>query len=149
MEHGVAGYSLLDHTADMGIVATGDDLPAAFANAAQGMFAWMVDLDTVEEREVQTVEATGRDVEALLVDFLNELLFLFDTRGLLFKRLQVQELVSSGDEAGSYRLVAVGFGEGLAPQRHELRGSIKSATYHMLQVQEGPTESRVQVILDT
>ena len=145
----MAGYRLLDHTADMGIVATGDDLPAAFANAAQGMFAWMVDLDAVEEREEQTMEATGRDVEALLVAFLNELLFLFDTGGLLFKRLQVRELVSSGDEAGWHRLVAVGFGERLDSQRHQLRGSIKAATYHMIQVQEGPTESRVQVILDT
>ena len=145
----MAGYSLLDHTADMGIEATGDDLPSAFANAAQGMFAWMVDLDTVEEREQQTVEATGRDVEALLVAFLNELLFLFETRGLLFKRLQVREMVSSDDQAEPHRLVAVGFGERLDPQRHELRGSIKSATYHMLKVREGPTESRVQVILDT
>ena len=145
----MAGYSLLDHTADMGIVATGDDLPAAFANAAQGMFAWMVDLDTVEEREEEPIEATGRDAEALLVAFLNELLFLFDTRGLLFKRVEVRELASFGDEAGPHRLVAVGFGERLDPRRHQLRGSIKSATYHMLQVQEGPTECRVQVILDT
>ena len=143
------GYTLLDHTADMGIVATGDDLPTAFANAAQGMFAWMVDLDGVEEREERTVEATGRDAEALLVAFLNELLFVFETRGLLFKRVQVRELVSPGEKAGLYRLVAVGFGDRLDPQRHQLQGSIKSATYHMLQVHEGPTECRVQVILDT
>ena len=145
----MAVYNLLDHTADMGIAATGDDLPAAFANAAQGMFAWMVDLDAVEEREERSVEATGRDVEALLVDFLNELLFLFETRGLLFKRVQVQEMVSPEEKAGPHRLVAVGFGERVDPRRHQLRGSIKSATYHMLQVQKGPTECRVQVILDT
>ena len=145
----MAGYSLLDHTADMGIVATGDHLPAAFANAAQGMFAWMVDLNAVEEREERAIEASGRDLEALLVDFLNELLFLFETRGLLFKRVQVRELVSPEAEADPYRLTAVGFGERLDPQRHHLQGSIKSATYHMLQIQEGPTECRVQVILDT
>ena len=145
----MAGYTLLDHTADMGIAATGDDLPAAFANAAQGMFAWMIDLDAVEEREEQTVEATGRDVEALLVDFLNELLFLFETRGLLFKRLEVRDLVAPGEKADPHRLVAVGFGERLDPRRHQLRGSIKSATYHMLQVREGPAESSVRVILDT
>ena len=145
----MAGYSLLDHTADMGIVATGDDLPTAFASAAEGMFAWMVDLDSVEEREERSVEATGRDVEALLVDFLNELLFLFETHGFLFKRIEVRELGSSEEEAGWHRLTAVVFGERLDPQRHQLRGSIKSATYHMLQVQQGTTESRVQVILDT
>ena len=145
----MAGYTLLDHTADMGIAATGDDLPAAFANAARGMFAWMVDLDSIEEREEQTVKATGRDVEALLVDFLNELLFLFETRGCLLKRIEVRELGASEEKAGPHRLVAVGYGELLDPQRHQLRGSIKSATYHMLQVQEGPAECRVQVILDT
>ena len=145
----MAGYTLLDHTADMGIVATGDDLPTAFANAAQGMFAWMVDLDTVEEREERTVEATGRDAEALLVDFLNELLFLFETRGLLFKRLQVGEPISPKEKDGLHRLTAAGFGERLDPRRHQMRGSIKSATYHMLQVEKGPAECRVQVILDT
>ena len=145
----MAGYTLLDHTADMGIAATGDDMPAAFANAALGMFAWMVDLDSVEEREEGTIEATGRDVGALLVDFLNELLFLFETRGLLFKRVQVREVISPKEGVGPHRLTAVGFGERLDPQRHQLRGSIKSATYHMLQVQEGPAECRVQVILDT
>ena len=144
----MAGYRLLDHTADMGIEATGDDLPAAFASAAQGMFAWMVDLDAVEEREECGVEATGRDLEALLVAFLNELLFLFETSGLLFRRLEVRELDSSGYGASPLRLVAVGFGERLDPKRHQLQGSIKAATYHMLQVQEGPTECRVQVILD-
>lgn len=145
----MAGYCLMDHTADMGIVAIGDDLSAAFENAAQGMFAWMVDLNAVEEREERTVEATGRDIEALLVDFLNELLFLFDTRRLLFKRIQVLEMVSTGTRAGPYRLTAMAFGERVDPQRHQLRGSIKSATYHMLRVEEGPTECRVQVILDT
>lgn len=145
----MAGYTLLDHTADMGIAATGDDLAGAFASAAEGMFAWMVDLATVEDREEHTVEATGRDVEALLVDFLNELLFLFETRGFLFKRVEVRELVASEEEAGPHRLTAVGFGERLDSQRHQLRGSIKSATYHMLQVEKGPGEYRVQVILDT
>lgn len=145
----MAGYRLLDHTADMGIAATGDDLPAAFANAAQGMFAWMVDLDAVEEREQHTVEATGRDAEALLVAFLNELLFLFETRGVLFKRLRVEEMSAPAGGAGPRRIVAVGFGERLDPRRHELRGSIKSATYHLLHVREGPTECSVQVILDT
>ena len=145
----MAGYTLLDHTADMGIAATGDDLATAFANAAHGMFAWIVDLDTVEEREEQSIGATGRDLEALLVDLLNELLFLFETRGLLFKRIEIREMVSPEEKAGSHRLVAVGFGERLDPQRHQLRGSIKSATYHMIEVEEGPVECRVQVILDT
>ena len=145
----MAGYTLLDHTADMGIEATGDDLAAAFANAARGMFAWMVDLDSIVEQEERPIEATGRDVEALLVDFLNELLFLFETRGCLFKRFEVRELGPSASDAGTHRLLAMGFGEHLDPRRHQLRGSIKSATYHMLQVQEGPAEYRVQVILDT
>ena len=149
---GVGGFEFLDHTADMGIAATGADLPEAFANAAQGMFAWIADLEAVAEREERRVEVQGRDLDSLLVEFLNELNFTFETQRFLFRRLQVLSLApdppSVNGPATGYRLVARGYGEPLDPERHQVRSQVKAATYHSLKIEQGPGECRVQVILD-
>jgi SHS2 domain-containing protein len=145
----VGGYRFLDHTADVGIQATGADLKEAFSNAAQGMFAWMADLEAVQERQQRQVTAEASDVEGLLAAFLNELNYIFETQRLLFKRVQVLELSPSGPAAESrWRLVACGYGEPVDPARHGLRASVKAATYHMLQVERQDGLCRVQVILD-
>ena len=164
----MGGFSFLDHTADVGIQATGADLKEAFANAAQGMMAWMTDLDRIEERDSRRVQAEAWDVEGLLVAFLNELNFIFETERFLFKRLEVLEIrpepvegpagVPPGESAPgpspgmaadeTHRLVALGHGEPFDPQRHEVHSQVKAATYHRLQVVAWDGGCRVQVILD-
>ena len=172
----MGGFSFLDHTADVGIQATGADLKEAFANAAQGMMAWMTDLDRIEERDSRRVQAEAGDVEGLLVAFLNELNFIFETERFLFKRLEVLEIrpepveglrpelaegpagVPPGEWAPgpspgmaaeeTHRLVALGHGEPFDPQRHEVHSQVKAATYHRLQVVAWDGGCRVQVILD-
>ncbi|MFN3974819.1 MAG: archease [Dehalococcoidia bacterium] len=137
----MGGFTFLEHTADVGIVAEGRDLQEAFAWAAMGMFAFIADLSTVEERESQEVEVTAPDREALLVAFLNELNFLFEARGFLFKRIEVVALTDT-------RMRAIGWGETLDRSRHRIQCLVKSATYHALSIQPQDGGWRVQVILD-
>ncbi|MEK7681914.1 MAG: archease, partial [Chloroflexota bacterium] len=85
-------FDILEHTGEAGIVAHGATLAEAFANAAQGLTATMTDLDAVRERETREVAAEAPDREALLVEFLNELVFLFDTQGFLARRAEVLEM---------------------------------------------------------
>jgi len=49
-------FRLIEHTADIGLIAHGDSLPEAFANAAYGMFSIITDLDDVGEIESRRVE---------------------------------------------------------------------------------------------
>ena len=133
-------FRFLDHTAEIGIVATGDTLSEAFVAAAEGLFSLMVDLSTVQERLTVDVEVSSTDGEALLVDWLNELLFQSEVQGLLFRRFQVEEI-------GDTRLRARCHGEPIDPERHALHGGVKAATYHMLEVAQG-NGYRAQVILD-
>ena len=67
-------YELVEHTSDIGLVAYGETLPEAFANAACGMFSIIVEMDTVSETESRRVEISGDDVEGLLFEWLNYLL---------------------------------------------------------------------------
>jgi len=132
-------FQLIEHTADTGLIAYGKSLSEAFANAAYGLFAIITEINRVREVESRLVKLTAEDVEALLFDWLNHLIYLFDVEGLLFKRFDITDFSAQG-------LKAICWGEKCHPSRHQLKTGVKSATYHMLEV-DGD-KNRVQVIFD-
>ena len=132
-------YEFIEHTADIGLVAYGDTLAGAFANAAYGMFSIIAELDAVREAESRRVEVSADDIEGLLFDWLNSLLYYLDVEMLLFRRFDIIEF-------GDTRLVAVCYGEKYDPSRHHLKTGVKSATYHTMEVDRA--ENRVRVIFD-
>jgi SHS2 domain-containing protein len=134
-------FDVVEHTADTGIVAYGGDMREAFANAAYGMFSLMADLEQVREETSRYVEADAGDRESLAVSWLNELLYMFDVEGIVFKRFDILELTNT-------RLKADAYGEKAEASRHGLRGGVKAATYHMLKVSEDRGRWRVRVIFD-
>ena len=135
-------FELIDHTADIGIRAYGIDLPQAFANAARGLFSLITDLDRINETLYRDVEITAPDRETLLVEWLNELIFLFETELILLKRFNIRTLSEKTLKARCY-------GEKIDKSRHELKRGIKSATYHMLNIEmENSYAYRVEVLLD-
>jgi SHS2 domain-containing protein len=133
-------FEILDHTADVGIIAYGADLKQAFANAARALFSLITELDDVGEVLYRDIELTASDEESLLVGWLNELVYRFDTEGILFKRFDIIQL----DET---YLQAKGYGEKADVSKHSLKTGVKGATYHMLKVDK--TDGyRVQVLFD-
>lgn len=132
-------FKLIEHTADMGLIAYGRTLAEAFANAAYGLFSIIAELKTVKETESRQLEISEDDPEALLFEWLNRLIYFFDVDMLLFKRFDIIEL----DER---RLKAICYGEKYDPSRHRLKIGVKSATYHMLKVDR--EKNQVQVIFD-
>jgi len=133
-------FEILDHTADVGIIAYGADLKQAFANAARALFSLITELDDVEEVLHQNIVVNARDIESLLVAWLNELVYRFDTEGILFKRFEIIQLDDT-------HLKARGYGEKADRSRHKLKVGVKAATYHMLKVDRN-NGFRVQVIFD-
>ena len=136
----LGSFEFIDHTADVGIVATGRDLREAFAQAATGLFDFMADLSCVGESEEREVAVNAPDRDALLVAWLNELLYICEVEHRYFRRFDIYEISDT-------RLKARCYGEGFDPARHRLKSGVKSATYHMLSVEEGEP-ARVQVVLD-
>ena len=97
------GYTLRDHTADVAVEASGDTLGETFAAVADGMAAAMCDAwpDTGERSEV-TVTAENR--EALLFDYLDELIYERDVRMVLpVDNEGVVESTDCWQFEGSYR----------------------------------------------
>jgi SHS2 domain-containing protein len=133
-------FEILDHTADVGIIAYGSDLKQAFANAARALFSLITELNDVEEVTRRDIEVKASDRESLLVAWLNELIYRFDTEGILFKRFEIIRLDDTHLKARAY-------GEKADSSRHRLKVGVKAATYHMLRVDRN-NGYRVRVIFD-
>jgi len=132
-------FNIIDHTADVGIVAYGADMAQALANAARAMFSLITELDDVDETRHRDITVSAPDEEGLVVGWLNELIYLFDTENILFKRFDVS--------LNKTQLKARGYGEKVDSQKHRLKIGIKAATYHMLKVEKGDGY-RLQVLFD-
>lgn len=136
----VKEFEILDHTADVGIIAYGNSMSQAFANAAKGLFSLITELDEVEELVYRDIELTAPDQESLLVEWLNELIYLFDVENMLFKGFDITQLDQT-------RLKARSYGQKVDFSKHKLKTGVKAATYHMLKI-ERTNGSRVQVLFD-
>ena len=132
-------FQLIEHTADTGLIAYGHNLAEAFANAAYGLFSIITELDKVKEIESQEVTVNAEDTESLLFKWLNDLIYTFEVKHYLFKRFDIVEFAKTS-------LKATCWGEKYDPSRHHIKIGVKSATYHLLEVDEG--KNRVQVIFD-
>jgi len=132
-------FKLIEHTADIGLIAYGRTLDEAYANAAYGLFSIITDPEAVKEAEWRQLALSEDDPEALLFEWLNSLIYFFDVEMLLFKRFDITSF-------NGHELKATCYGEKYDPARHQLKTGVKSATYHMLKVDR--VKNQVQVILD-
>ncbi|MFC1974141.1 archease [Chloroflexota bacterium] len=132
-------FRLIEHTADAGIIAYGDNLAEAFGNAAYGLFSIISEMKKVRAVESRQVEAAADDIDGLLFEWLNILIYTFDVEAILFKRFDICEF-------NERELKAVCYGERYDPARHQLRTGVKAATYHLLKVDK--ENNQVQVIFD-
>ena len=133
-------YSLVEHTADMGFIAYGKDKKELFSNAAFALFDIITELSKVREAASWLVEVKAQDEIELLVRWLNELLYLFDSEKVLLNRFDITEL-------STVLIRAEVFGEVRDPLRHPVKTGVKSATYHMLEIVKNKYY-HAQVILD-
>lgn len=135
-------YESLEHTSEAGVIAHGATLAEAFANAAEGMYALILELDGIEERDERRIELEGDGFEALLVDWLLELVFLTETEDVVFRRFAIDELTER-------RLRARAYGEPFDAERHRSHNvMVKAVTRHLLEITREDGAWRVQVLFD-
>ena len=135
-------YETFDHEADIGVRGYGRTLEEAFENAARAMFSVMVDLSRVRRVKKFHITVEAPDVEALLVEWLNQLLAIADLEGYLFSDFEVK---ISGDGT---RLEGYAWGEPIDRERHEVSVEVKGATYSMLEVGKEDGRYRAQCVVD-
>lgn len=134
-------YRLFGTTADVGVESSGRTLKEAFENQAAGMFSIMTDLRGVRENLSFEVEVEAEDIEGLLAAWLEELLFLSDTRMVFLRRFDITLL-------GETRLEGRACGEEIDSSRHVIKTDVKAVTYHGLEVRQDEKGVITRVLYD-
>ncbi len=137
-------FEVIEHTADIGIKAYAKTLKELFVNAAKGMFeviAGKGQRAKGKERRKVKVKKEVDGFEELLVDWLSELLYLFNKEEILFCNFQILELNNNG-------LVGEASGEKIDPSRYTLQTEIKAVTFHGLNIEEDKNGFSCKIIFD-
>jgi SHS2 domain-containing protein len=132
------GYELLEHPADVKLRAWGATLEELFANAAAGMMAFLFGehIANAGAEGTEPLDISARDREALLVDFLSELLYRATSEYRAYVDVRVREV-------GERRIIATA---GIVPAR--ARDDIKAVTHHELAVRKVDTGWEATVVFD-
>jgi SHS2 domain-containing protein len=120
-------YRQIAHTADVAYRIQGDSLAEIYVNAAHALMATMTDRRGLRLKESRDIEVDAPDREALLVAWLNYLLYLYDVDGFLGRIFEIRKLSEE-------RLQARARGEKFDPERHVGKTAVKAATYHHLEI---------------
>lgn len=119
-------WELFSHQADIGIRGMGSTPAAAFEQVAIALTAVITDPMLVKPSQQISFSCTNQELEPLLFDFLNELIYEMDTRHMLFSRFSIQIDLPT--------LKVTAWGEPVVPQTHQPAVEVKAATYHGLRV---------------
>ena len=138
------GHTFIDHTADVAADLDGRTPGELFASAAHALTDTMTELGAVRPAVTQPVTLEAPTLEDLLVDWLNELLYRFEVRTMLFSTADV----TVEERDGGWALTATVGGEPLDPGRHPSRVLVKSATYHGLHVTRDGGTWRARIVFD-
>ncbi len=131
--------------ADLAYEVEAKSLPDLFAEAAEALMKVQIDnLGSIRRDQFKLIELSDRDLEALLHQFLQELVFWKDSQQLLL----LPESVKMRKDAGGYHLKASLAGENLDPARHSQGVDVKAVTWHRFRVTSTDKGWQATVVLD-
>ena len=134
-------FELFEHTADLGLRIRAPSLEELLIEAARGLLEMIVaNPEAVKPVQTRTITITAEEPAYLLFDWLNELLYAFETDKLLLAGF---DLRLNGNQ-----LTATCRGEPMDAARHQMDHEVKAITYHALRVAQAPDGWFAEVIVD-
>ncbi len=134
-------YRFIEHTADFRLEILGVDEKALFTTAAAALFDLITDATLLKGQQDQNIELTGQDWPDLMVNWLRELLYLWNGEERLVHKVRIETLEPT-------RLHAVVSTDAYIPELHPIRNEIKAVTYHQIEVAPHDGGWRARVIFD-
>lgn len=117
-------YRLTKHQSELAVRVTGDSQADLFANSAMALFDVMVaDVDKIEGKERLPLEVEGTDRDDLMVNWVRELLYLYQSSGYLLREFTIREVKDTVVKADVV-------GEKIDPDRHEVKQEIAAVAFH-------------------
>ena len=142
-------YEYFETADGIGVIGRGATAAEAFVQTALAVFALIVESGGIEERERREVRAHGDTLEALLVAWINECLYVHDVEGFVARRVEI-EVFDATAQAGGERLRLHSFlhGEEVDPARHRLGTVVKAATMHQVAARATDSGFEARLVLD-
>ena len=143
-------FETFAHKADIGIRGKGQTIQEAFMECAKALASVMANVRLIEPKKSHVINSKAKDLESLLISFLSELLFMKDSKKMLYSkyRVMVKEIPVASGALKEFELKAVCFGEKIDPKKHELMTDVKAATYTELSVKKEDGQWIAQCIVD-
>jgi len=138
------GFRFLEHMTDAEIESYGTGLEESFENAGLAAEETMVDLSSISQTMKRTIKVSGEDHESLLYSWLEALVSLQDTDGMLFSKFSCK----ISKTRGGFELKASCFGEKYDPKKHEQKTAIKAPTFYQMLIDEKSIPIKIHFILD-
>lgn len=134
------GYEYLEHTADVKIRSYGLNLSQAFENMAKATTGVMTDVEKLKTHVTKRININSKNVERLLYDFLDEIIYIMDTEEFLtaIAIVNIHGNSLSADLKGDYQ----------NENQYEVHTYIKSVTMNDLKVMKKENLYILQVIHD-
>jgi SHS2 domain-containing protein len=134
-------YQVIDHTADFGIQVFGSDSKELFINAALALFDIIAETAVLIGRNSCHITTSGEDWSDLMVNWLREILYLWNGKERLVTSIQILSLSEN-------KISAKIFFDDFIPDRHTIKTEVKAVTYHQIQVKGSRSGWEARVIFD-
>jgi SHS2 domain-containing protein len=138
-------YEYLDHTADIKFQAYGKTREEVFENAALAMFNVIIDTEKISGNIAREIILKSPDLESLLVDWLSELLYIFEVDEIVFREFRVEKIK---EENGEYSITSQALGEKYHLENLPFETEIKAVTYNQLEITTDADGWKAQVVVD-
>jgi len=144
----MSNYKFFDHTADIGVEISGRTKKELFANAASALLDVLIENNDSKNKSAaktqkrqKTVTVQGADLEELLINFLRELLYLFNGVHWVVSHCTILE-------CGNQNLKAQLTGEPFNQNKYSIKTEIKAVTYSGVNVEKQKLGWKARVIFD-
>jgi len=137
-------FEIIGHTADIGLIAYGKNKEEVFINVAKGMFEIIAGgTKNLKENFYDKIKLEADDLESLLFAWLNELLYIGETRLVILNKFQIKQL-------SDFQIKAEVGGMKINPPSVKIKKEIKAVTYHRLEIKKDEKSGlwSAQVIFD-
>lgn len=136
-------FEFLPHTSEAGFEAFGKDLNEVFANSGIAMVSLMTDHKKIKTKSSKKLVKRAKDIESLLYDFLEEILFLLETKNFIVGK--IENMIIKGDKNG-LQLHCTVLGDNY--KNYEFNLHVKSPTYHNMAVEKVKRRYKSRVFVD-
>ena len=134
-------YRLTTRQSELAVRIVGNSQADLFANSAYALFDVMTEIEKIEIKDRLPLEVEGMDRDDLLVNWMRELLYLYQGSGYLLKEFQVREVKDTIVKAEVC-------GEKIDPDRHEIKQEISAVAYHQSRMAKIGNQWTAQLIFE-